>query len=176
MEGLKMTLPVIDVQLMNAHLKTHEGVLYKLRMFYHHAKHPTLKELIHKQYLVMESHVSVMLRLLNPYDTNWIELPHIDLNIVPKESYFEGNMHAQDKPIALEAKATAESMADKNFMSALMMKNQNVKIVHFNMADQQAKLADSYSQFIQNMWPEKTEMSSKETQLGIINEFQRLLQ
>jgi hypothetical protein len=176
LEGPRLILPAIDVQLMNEHLTTHEGVLYKLRIYYHHVQHPTLKQIIHKQYMVMEDHVRVMLRLMDPNRTEWVYLAHIDLNIVPDSPKSQDSyIHSQDKPIAIEASATAKSMANTNFMSSLMMKNPNVKSVHLEMAIQQAKLKDSYSKFIQNEWPEKPTMSSKETQLEIINEFVHLL-
>jgi hypothetical protein len=110
-----------------------------------------------------------------PTQTTWVNLAHIDLNIVPHGSFTEEHSFDQDKPIALEAKATSKSMSHNNFMSALMMKNPNVKAVHFEMALQQAKFHENYSMFINSIWPEKPTMSSKETQLEIISEFQHLL-
>jgi hypothetical protein len=43
------------------------------------------------------------------------------------------------------------------------------------MAHQQAKIERNYSKFIEGMGWEKPTMSSKDVQLGVINEFKHLL-
>ncbi|KAA0545263.1 hypothetical protein FZW96_17945 [Bacillus sp. BGMRC 2118] len=168
-----MILPAIDVQLMNEHLTTHEGVLYKLRIYYHHAKNPILKQIIQKQYMVMLDHVRVMLELLDPNRTKDAKLAPIQVDIVP--SPLEGVIADQDKPLAIEGRATGQNMANTNFMSALMMKNPHVKSIHKEMALQQAKLQESYSRFLSIAFHEKPPMSSKEEQLSIIKDHQHIL-
>ncbi|MBM6618965.1 hypothetical protein [Bacillus suaedaesalsae] len=168
-----MILPAIDVQLMNEHLRTHEGVLYKLRIYYHHAKNPILKEIIQKQYMVMLDHVRVMLELLNPNRTTDVKLAPIQVDIVP--SPLGGPIADQDKPLAIEGRATGQNMANMNFMSALMMKNSHVKAIHKEMALQQSQLQESYSRFLSTAFNEKPPMSSPEEQLTIINRHKHLL-
>ncbi|MFD1738099.1 hypothetical protein ACFSCX_16340 [Bacillus salitolerans] len=171
-----MILPAMDVLLMKDHLKTHEGMLYKLRIYFHHAHHPLLKEIIQRQYTIMNDHVRVMLELLDPNRTTPVRLAAIDLDIVPKgDSNLNGTTEKQDKPLSFEGRATAKFMANHNFMSSLLMKNPHVKEIHEKMAIQQAKIAESYTHLIQHLWREKPTMSTAEVQLEIINDFKDLL-
>lgn len=167
MEGLKVDHTCIDVQLINEHLTTHEGVLYKLRIYYYQTKNPNLKQFIQKQYMVMLDHVRVMLELLDPNRTKEVKLEPIQFEIVP--SFLEGSTSEQDKPIAIEGRATAQNMANMNFMSALMMKNPNVKAIHKEMSLQQGKIQELYSNFLTRAFNQEPPMSSKEAQQNIIN-------
>lgn len=168
-----MILPAMDVQLMNEHLTTHEGVLYKLRMYYYHSKHPILKQIIQKQYMVMLDHVRVMLELLDPNRIKEVTLAPIQLDSFP--SSVEGPFAQQDKPVAIEGRATGQNMANINFISALMMKDPNVKNIHKEMSLQQAKLQKQYSKFLSKAFNEKPPMSSKEQQQDIIRRHKHLL-
>ncbi|MGG7620783.1 hypothetical protein [Bacillus coreaensis] len=168
-----MILPTIDVQLMNEHLTTHEGVLYKLRIYYYHSKHPILKQIIQKQYMVMQDHIRVMLELLDPYRTNEVNLAPIQLDLLP--SSLEGPIAQQDKPVAIEGRSTGQNMANLNFISALMMKDPKVKAIHKEMSMQQAKLQEQYSRFISKAFNEKPPMSSIEQQQDIIKRNKHLL-
>ncbi|MCM3715454.1 hypothetical protein M3202_15390 [Alkalihalobacillus oceani] len=66
-------------------------------------------------------------------------------------------------------------MANYNFTSALMMKNPNVKHVHFEMAIQQATLEREYGEFMKQMGWEQPPMATKQAQLQTIQQFQHLI-
>ncbi|MEQ6388552.1 hypothetical protein RZN22_04405 [Bacillaceae bacterium S4-13-58] len=174
-----MLLPAIDAGLMETHLSTHEGKLFKLHTFYHQAEDPHLKELLLLQIKVMKVHVPVMLSFFNPHLNEWIELPMVDelyhdLFSLPHST--DGN-HSVDKPIALEAKSTATEMAQENFTSALMMKNENVKHVHVHMALQQYELLKKFEKYLKHKgWAAWHLNASKKGQLETIQKYQHLLQ
>jgi len=168
-----LILPAIDVQLMNEHLTTHEGVLYKLRMYYYHAKHPILKQIIQKQYMVMMDHVRVMLELLDPSRTKEVQLAPIQVDLLP--SSLEVPIAQQDKPVAIEGRATAQNMANMNFISALMMKDPKVKAIHKEMSLQQASLQELYSKFLSMAFNEEPPMSSRNQHQDIIKRHKHLL-
>ncbi|MEQ2527571.1 hypothetical protein WMO40_12725 [Bacillaceae bacterium CLA-AA-H227] len=170
-----MILPAIDVQLMNEHLTTHEGVLYKLSLYYNLAEHPALKQIFSKQFMLMKDHVRVMLSLLDPSRKGSVQLAPIDLTIVTSIHEGQTNKNSQDKYLAIEGRSTAKSMANDNFISALMMKDKHVKDIHIQMAIQQAKVQEMYSMFISNLFNEKPQLSTKENQMKIVSEFHHLV-
>lgn len=167
-----MILPAVDVGLMDEHLATHEGVLSKLDYYHHEVASPSLKRIIGQQRKIMQNHVTVMLSLLDPNQNQWVHLTPIEESASTQQH--QGKMNLHDKPIALEAKATAKSMASDNFMSALMMKNPNVKHIHYEMAIQQATLEREYGEFIKMMGWEHPPMATEQSQLEIIQKFQHL--
>ncbi|WP_138416026.1 hypothetical protein [Aquibacillus sediminis] len=169
-----MSLPAIDVSLMNEHLSTHKGQLHKLKQYYQQIRDPYIKQITNAQTIIMENHVDVMLSLLDPYHNHWVQ-------VIPLQQVFNQLQLNQaspikqpsDKSIVLELHSTAKFMANNNFLSALMMKNDNVKQVHYEMATQQANFEKIYSDYIKHMeWSVTTHVDDDE-QLKIINHFQQ---
>jgi hypothetical protein len=171
-----LALPAIDLGLMAEHLATHEGVINKLEHYYTEVQHPHLKQIIHQQIMVMRTHVHVMLMLLRPNQEDFIHLPAIENHsVLPFHHEEHRHMIIQDKDIALEARATANFMANNNFMSALMMKKENDKHAHIEMALQQETLEKRYGEFIKKMDWEYTPMASVQEQLETIKHYQYLM-
>ncbi|MDF0728111.1 hypothetical protein PY093_15685 [Cytobacillus sp. S13-E01] len=172
-----MALPAIDVGLMDEHLTTHEGIINKLKYYHSIVNHPDLKHIINLQIIVMQDHVRVMLGLLDPNRNQWITLSPIDLSDGHNQHIEKGNTSntSLHKPIAIEARSTAKFMANSNFTSALMMKDPNVKHIHFEMAIQQATLERNYNDFIKKMGWEHPPKVTKETQVFTIQKHQHLL-
>lgn len=145
------TLPSIDLGLMAEHLAAHEGVINKLQYYYHISSTPRLKSILSLQTEVMLNHVQVMMAFINPHNNE-----SINVSPIPDYSDISLNMEVQEAPyhdkwITLEAHNTAKCMANENFTSSLMMKNQNVKKAHEDMALQQAHIQDLYNEIISNM-------------------------
>lgn len=172
-----MRLPAVDLGLMAEHLPTHEGILNKLKHYLAKVTNADLKDIISLQISVMRAHVKVMLLLINPYQNGYVAVP--PLEAYSGNHYFKEEAWGQDpsknKSIALEARATAKCMANDNFISALMMKNPNVKHAHIEMALQQAFLQERYSQFIQRMGWEFVPHVSVQDQINTYQHFQHIL-
>ncbi|WP_112180002.1 hypothetical protein [Paraliobacillus zengyii] len=66
-------------------------------------------------------------------------------------------------------------MAHTNFNSALMMKNENVKHVHYNMAVQQATYMNYISNFIKEKDWAPSAKATQATQRKIIEHFNSLV-
>lgn len=177
LEEVKMLLPAIDAGLMETHLSVHEGKIHKLNTLYYQAQDPYLKKLLLLQLRVMKMHIPVMLHFFDPHLSEWIELPKIEelyQDISPSSYPSHGN-HMVDKPIAMEGKSTASTMAQDNFTSALMMKNDNVKHVHVQMALQQYELLKKYENYIKHKgWAWHLNVT-KDDQLKTIQKYQHLL-
>ncbi|MBB6453132.1 spore coat protein CotF [Salirhabdus euzebyi] len=169
-----MSLPAIDVGLMNEHLTTHQGVIHKLKHYYSEVKDPYLKQIIYAQAVIMRDHVKVMLALLDPNNNQWKQ-------VVPLKQVFSRlqlelitpHQHNEDKKIVLENHSTAKFLATDNFLAALMMKNDNVKQVHYDMAMQQANFEKMYSDYINKMGWSVTATANEEEQVKLINHFKR---
>lgn len=171
-----MLLPIIDVGLMNEHLSTHEGLLGKLDLYQTNASASYLKKIIAIQQTLLKTHIQVMLDLLNPSNQNWIQLPNINLE---EKLTFSWPVHSEfdrlTKRITLELQATAKSMAHTNFNSALMMKNKNVKHVHYEMAFQQATYMNYISAFLKEKDWTPSAKATQATQRKIIEHFNSLV-
>ncbi|UOR12078.1 spore coat protein [Halobacillus amylolyticus] len=135
---------------MAEHLSTHEGMLSKLKYYHNEVTNAELKQIIDLQIEVI--HVKVMLMLINPYQNGYIEVPSLESftgdQYRPEEAWGQNTLN--NKSIALEARAGTKSMADNNFVSALMMKNPNVRRAHIEMA-LQAALQERYGELIKRM-------------------------
>ena len=168
-----MIIPAIDLGLMADHLSVHEGVIAKLKFYRTKVHHLELKSIIEEQLSMMRQHIRVMLTLIyphqneNPYTSN-------DRGDRDKNENDEDGV-LKDKHIALEAHATANFMAQNNFISAIMMKDSNVKHVHFNMAWQQVYISGKYEHFIRNMGWSKPPMASAQEQFRTFQLNQHLL-
>ncbi|WP_407269922.1 hypothetical protein [Radiobacillus sp. PE A8.2] len=172
-----MQLPSIDVGLMTEHLATHKGVIHKLRNYYNQVNDPYLKILIYAQIIIMEDHVKVMLTLLDPSHNQWVQVIPLEqvfqqLNVNQIQPVKEGS----DKAITLEVHSTSKLLANDNFTSASMMKNDNVKQVHYDMAMQQANFEKLYSDYIKNRNWSVTTRAGKDEQLKVISHFQDMFE
>ncbi|MEN2768910.1 hypothetical protein [Ornithinibacillus xuwenensis] len=167
-------LPAIDLGLMAEHLAAHQGAIQKFRVYEHNVSDPKLREIIHLQKNVMLEHVKVMLAFINPNTTNKIEVPSIEsvkqqqealqMKVSPESSY-------NNKWITLEAHSTAKNMSNLNYVSALMMKNQQVRNAHLEMALQQLKFQEEYERIINvNGWS-YIPKATKEEQLKTYQQF-----
>ncbi|WP_110066791.1 hypothetical protein [Cytobacillus oceanisediminis] len=65
------------------------------------------------------------------------------------------------------------SMALDNFTSALRMKAENVKNIHFQMALQQIRLQDKYSHIIKEQGWEHVPDASREEQIEAMKAFKK---
>lgn len=172
-----MTLPATDLGIMAEHLSTHKGEINKLEKYYSVASDADLKEILALQINVMQTHVKVMLMLINPYQNGYVEVPPLEAypgNQLPRGTWGKDPL-LNNKTIALEARATAKCMANENFVSALMMKNTNVRNAHIEMALQQANLQERYGHFIKKMGWAFVPHVSVEDQLNTYQHFQHLL-
>ncbi|MGY3716953.1 hypothetical protein ACWE42_15675 [Sutcliffiella cohnii] len=166
-------LPAIDVGLMNEHLSTHAGLLGKLDIFLAATDNKYIRKFILTQQRVLNDHVNIMLALLNPTKTEWVSLPTINLQ-EKLEVFNETTSTKKTKQIALELQSMTKTMAQTNFNSALMMKDENVKYVHFEMAQQQATMKVFLDKFIKNMgWSESANVPSS-VQQKVIEHFEHL--
>lgn len=172
--GIIMILKSIDLGLMAEHLTAHKGIISKLRLYYCSVGNPTLKQIIYEQFLIMRNHVRVMLMLMDPARNETVsisaltEIQPVEIKCKPFSSYMS------DKSIALEAHNTAKSMALDNFSSALRMKTSNVRDIHIQMALQQVKLQEKYTEFIHKMGDDHAPSASFEEQKNTMAEFLRM--
>lgn len=167
-------LPAVDVGLMSDHLMAHEGMLQKLRTYQEIATSHDLKRILALQYNVMSDHVRVMLKLIDPNHTSYVELAPINMTLLEQNSIGHFGISQADHWIAREAHTSAKDMANTNFTSGLMMQNQNVRNVHVEMALQQLKMMELYEQFIHRIGGPFIPRVSNEEQLRTYNYFQAL--
>ncbi|RKL67408.1 hypothetical protein CR203_08575 [Salipaludibacillus neizhouensis] len=171
-----MRLPVIDIGLMNEHLATHEGLLGKLDVYLEATLDKFLMKLITVQREMLKVHIQVMLELLLPQKEEWVNLPNENLEEeLDLSTATDSTGNELTKRISLELQATANSMARTNFNSALMMKNENVKQVHFEMAIQQATYLNYVNYFVEeNEWSISVK-GTEDQQNKIIEHFKHLV-
>lgn len=171
-----MLLPIIDVGLMNEHLSTHEGLLGKLDLYLIESSVTYLKKIITIQQTLLKTHIQVMLELLNPSNQNWVELPSIHLEEKLTFSWpVYSDFDVLTKRITLELQSTAKAMAHTNFNSALLMKNKNVKHVHYQMAVQQATYMNFISAFVTEKDWAPSINATQATQRKVIEYFHALV-
>ncbi|WP_163970972.1 hypothetical protein [Oceanobacillus halotolerans] len=169
-------LPAVDLGLMSNHLSAHEGVISKLKAYQRIVTNPKLRDIIRIQENVMQTHVWVMLALINPDYSNYVEVPSLSNYGVHHHSIGEQNKKSNDnKWIALEVRNTAKTMASTNYNSALMMQDLNVKNAHIEMALQQQQLQKMYDDFITNIGWEFVPHSSFQEQVNTYYHFKHLL-
>jgi len=143
-------LPTIDLGLMAEHLSTLEGVINKLVLYETKVTNIALKEILVLQAKAMRNHVKVMLALINPHQNGYIQLQQLNEYTMNSHPHVlegqEGN--ADNKWIASESHNTAQSMSNENYISALTMKNQNIRNIHSEIALQQFTLQGKYTDLI----------------------------
>ncbi|MRG86864.1 spore coat protein [Salinibacillus xinjiangensis] len=167
-----MRLPATDLGIMAEHLTTHEGMINKFKLYYTKARNMELRNLLSTHIQVLRNHVRVMLMLIDPAQKEPVQLHRFD-DIQLSLGYHQ--FSKQEKDIILEAKASAKLMASNNFMSALMMKDPNVKQVHIEMAIQEVQLQALYDQIIEHMNWIFTPKVTEQMQLTTLQEYYHLL-
>ncbi|MCT2534393.1 hypothetical protein NC661_15105 [Aquibacillus koreensis] len=169
-----MHLPAMDVGLMDEHLAAHEGILYKLRKYEEIVNDPYVRKLLKDQIIIMMDHVRVMLALLDPERDAWVSLattnPEVDTALINQST-----MNPNLKRIVAELVATSKQMASDNYTSALRMKNDNVKHVHFQMAMQQATFQNYYAFFMEKMGWNVSPKAVLADQAKVVQHFKHLL-
>src|SRR5699024_7868107 len=127
---------------------------------------------------VTRNPVKVMLALINPHQHAYIELPHLNeyrMNYYPQ--VLEGQEdNADNKWIALESHNTAESMSTENYISALLIKNNNVRKIHDEMAIQQVTLQGRYADLIKGMGWSFVPYASMQEQIKTFQHYQYMLE
>lgn len=166
------TLPATDLGLMAEHLTAHKGIINKLEVYHEKVTNSKLKEIIALQTDMMRVHVKVMLALINPYHEEYVEVP--PLHTFRASYYPQAMVDYDNKWIALEAHTTAKTMSNTNYVSALMMKNTNVRNAHVEMALQQLAVMEKYAEFINQMgWAFVPHVSTQD-QVNTYHHFQQL--
>jgi hypothetical protein len=170
--GILVRLPTADLGIMAEHLATHEGMIKKLKIYYMTVRSSVLKSVIKTHIQVLRSHVRAMLTLINPnqkgpFHLHSTEKVHLQF---ANEPFSE-----QEKDITLEARATAKLIASENFMSALMMKDHNVKHVHFEMALQEVRMQSLYNEIIHHINGDFTPMTTEKMQLLTLEKYYHVL-
>lgn len=170
------TLPATDLGIMAEHLMAHEGVINKLVVYQVNVTNPVLKEIIVLQTEIMRAHVKVMLALINPQDSGYIEVPPLSdfARVDSQQDLEEQETDANTKWITLEAHTTAKCMAVDNFFSALMMKDKNVRNAHTEMALQQQAVQEKYASFIKEMGWGFVPHASVQEQVSTFQHFQNM--
>lgn len=167
-----MRIPSVDLGLMAQHLATHEGVIHQFKHDYMLVTNPALKKVLYTSIAVMRSHVRTMLALIDPNQVGPMNLPEFQ--------EFQLNLEAtglteEEMKIALKARSTSKSMASNNFNSALMMKKQNVRQTHIDMALQQSKLQQMYDRIIKRNEGDFTPKATQKEQLLTIQNYYHVL-
>jgi hypothetical protein len=148
--ALMSTLPSTDLGLMAEHLTAHEGEINKLQIYARNVPNNGLKKIINLQINMLKEHVRVMLALVKPNQAEYVELASLEKLKEPfKHSLPTENEHL--KWITLEAHNTARTMSNVNYASALMMKNQNVRKIHVQMALQELEIQRMYETVMKKM-------------------------
>jgi hypothetical protein len=147
---LMSTLPSTDLGLMAEHLTAHEGEINKLKVYVRNVSNNGLKDIINLQIKMLKDHVRVMLALIDPKQTGYVKLAPLEkLKGLIKDTTSTNNEHV--KWITLEAHNTARTMSNVNYVSALMMKNQNVRDIHVQMALQELEVQKMYEKVMKKM-------------------------
>ncbi|SET74750.1 hypothetical protein SAMN05421676_107168 [Salinibacillus kushneri] len=169
-------LPAVDLGLMADHLSAHEGVIHKLKAYQEIVTNHQLRDIIRLQENVMRTHVWVMLALINPEYSHYVEVPPLSNGSTKHSFNSEKNeISHNNKWIVLELRNTAKNMSSTNYNSALMMQNTNVINAHIEMALQQHQLQKKYDEFITHMRWQFVPRVSVEEQVNTFLHFQHLL-
>lgn len=171
-----MLLPAADIGIITSHLASHDGMIFKFKTHLKQVKNEQLSKILIKQLGVLRSHTRIMLEMMNPDKSEFPDLP--TLKNLPKEEAIQGIENESnpmtEKHIALEAKASGESMAQNNFVSALKMKDPKVKQIHIEMALQQVQLVEEITQFLKELNAELVPLGTAEEQNKVIKHFQHV--
>ncbi|QOR67338.1 hypothetical protein IM538_04145 [Cytobacillus suaedae] len=167
-----MRLAAVDLGIMAEHLATHEGMISKLKRYHAEVSNPILKHLLHSQIYILKSHVQAMLALIDPRYQGQVSIPRVDevpLNL-QNQTFTE-----QEIDTTLEVRAMSKLMAGDNFMSALMMKDKNVKHIHVQMAEQEEKFQSMYNEIIKYVNADYVPKASEQEQLETLKKYYHVL-
>ncbi len=166
-----MNLPAVDLGIMAEHLNTHEGVIYRLKIYDQSLQNIVLKRIVELHLKTLRNHVKTMLALIDPNRTHTVHLPDLDsINW----NVDIGTLEEYEKDIALDARSTAKLMGSDNFNSALMMKDSNVKNIHIKMSYQDISLQMMYDYLIKHTRGEFIPRVSNEMQRMTLQHFNYL--
>lgn len=168
-----MLLPSTDTGLITSHLESHDGLIKKVKMHLKEVENPVLHHLLNVKLKTMQSHVSVMLEMINPDKNDFSEVPPLE-DLSSSEEKKKKVANEMEIHLALEAKTTTQSMAMDNFISALKMKNPEVKMTHVEMALQQLQLLIEVTKFLKENEAEVTPFSSPEEQQKVLEHFKHM--
>ncbi|MBT2690863.1 hypothetical protein J7I93_22245 [Bacillus sp. ISL-47] len=172
-----MLLPASDMGIITTHLSSHDGMIFKFKSHLKQVKNKQLRKILILQLGVLRSHTRIMLEMMNPDKSEFPELPALDH--LPKEEDIQEieneNNPMSEVHIALEGKASGESMAQNNFFSALKMKDPKVKQIHVEMALQQVKIVEEITKFLKEQNADIIPLSNAEEQNKVIKHFQHIM-
>lgn len=171
-----MLLPASDLGLITTHLPAHDGMIMKVKLMAREAKDEKLIELLNIKVGILRSHVRIMMDMLDPQKNDFEKLP--DFNELPQGQLETASRGSQqmDKHIAMEIKASTEAMAKDNFVSALKMKDPQVKQIHIEMALQQVKLLNMVTEFLKEIEADVTPMGTPDEQKKVLNHFSHIME
>jgi hypothetical protein len=162
-----MNLKMIDLSLMAEHLPVHKAELDKLETYICSIKDPEIKQVVTEQYMIMMNHVKVMVALMDPVQNATIGIQDLHKWEPFQVDCQQISAGMSKENILIELKTSTESMANRNFSSALRMKADNVRNIHIHMALQQMMLLNRYialmNKHIKDTAPESSIMKQKET-------------
>ncbi len=168
-----MRLAAVDLGIMAEHLATHEGMISKLKWYHAKVSNPILKQLLHSHIVILKSHVQAMLALVDPRYHGQVSIPRVEevqLNL-QNQTFTEAEVD-----ITLEVRGMAKLMAGDNFMSALMMKDKNVKHIHVQMAEQDKKFQSMYNEIVKYVNAAYVPKATEQEQLETLKKYYHVLQ
>lgn len=173
-----MLLPATDMGLIASHLSAHDGMIVKFKTYLKLVEDPALQKLITKQNSILRSHVSIMMEIMDPDKSEFSELPAMsNLQQEAGSTEQKGDRTPKlEKHVALETKVSAEAMAKDNFLSALKMKDPQVKKTHFEMALQQVDFLKEITAYLKEQNAEQTPLGTAEEQKKIMKYFQHVVE
>ncbi|ANU20651.1 hypothetical protein BBI15_10710 [Planococcus plakortidis] len=171
-----MLLPSTDTGLLTSHLEAHDGLISTVKMHLKEVENPFLHHLLSVKLKTMQSHVSVMLEMIDPDKNDFSEVPPLEelSNSTSSEEKKQKAATEMEIHLALQAKATTQSMAMDNFISALKMKNPEVKTAHVEMALQQMQLLKEVTTFLKENEAEVTPFSNPDEQRKVLEHFRHM--
>ncbi|WP_101842449.1 hypothetical protein [Halobacillus sp. Marseille-P3879] len=162
-----MILKMIDLSLMAEHLPVHKAELDKLETYICSIQDSEIKQVATEQYMIMQNHVKVMIALMNPSQNEFIGLNDLHKWEPVQLNCHQNSLGMSQENILTELKTSTETMANKNFNSALRMKAENVRNIHIHMALQQTMLLNRYialmDRFVKDTAPESSGDKQRET-------------
>lgn len=171
-----MLLPASDLGLIATHLPAHDGMIMKVKLLAKETKDEKLLELLNKKVGILRSHVRIMMDMIDPDKSEFKKLP--DLNELPQGQLETASRGSQqmDKHIAMEIKASTEAMAKDNFVSALKMKDLQVKQTHIEMALQQVTMLKMVTELLKENGADVTPLVAPDEQKKVANHFSHMME
>jgi hypothetical protein len=162
-----MILKMIDLSLMAEHLPVHKAELDKLASYICSLQNKEVKQVATEQYMIMQNHVKVMVALMNPVQNENIGVSDLHKWEPVEINCQQSSIGMSQDNMLIELAASAETMANKNFNSGLLMKADNVRNIHVHMALQQMMILNRYITLMDKLTkdtaPESSRVEQEET-------------